>query len=51
MNAFLLKNVSTGQGLYRVNGQDFILNPGDQVTLDYPPEFRSAELKLFTIKK
>lgn len=48
---FLLKNTAGGPGLYRVNGKDFTMQPGDQIVLDFPPELHSVELKLVEIKQ
>ena len=48
---FLVKNVSHSDGIYRAHGQDIILKKGQQVYLDFPPEFASAELKIIQMGK
>lgn len=50
LTKFLVKNIASQEGIYRANGADCILQKGDSVVLDFPPEFASAELKVVEIK-
>ena len=48
---FLVKNVSSHEGIYSYQGEEVILQKGAQVYLDFPPSFYSHEIKVVPVTK
>lgn len=48
---FLVKNITSRNGSYRSGDKDFILKPGQQVFLDYPPAMASVEIKVIQMNQ